>query len=303
MNIACSGHGHGRRRHADLRPVGCRRTMYFSIDDSGLRYTVGMGAMLDHEAEKSTYMVTVTATDSEDLTDTIEVTINVTNVNEAPMFAEATADRSIDENSAEDMAVGDPVTATDPDAGDTLAYSLSGDDAMYFSIDDMGQITVGADAMLDYEAEKSTYMVTVTATDSEDLTDTIEVTINVTDVEENPLLVKYDTIIEDGEIDRDEAIAAIRRYLAARGRYLSCRSDSGDPTLPRQLRLRRLAKLYGQKDTNVGIPPCTKQRSGAYVAVGGRKPGPNPAEPAGPGSTSEVGPRLTSGATFIPLRG
>ena len=183
---------------------------YFSIDDMG-QITVGMGAMLDHEAEKSTYMVTVTATDSEDLTDTIEVTINVTNVNEAPMFAEATADRSIDENSAEDMAVGDPVMAMDAD-GDTLTYTMSGDDAMYFSIDDMGQITVGAGAMLDYEAEKSTYMVTVTATDPDGETDTIDVTINVTDVEENPLLIKYDTN-GDKTIDRGEVIAAIGRYF------------------------------------------------------------------------------------------
>jgi hypothetical protein len=101
--------------------------MYFSIDDMG-QITVGMGAMLDHEAEKSTYMVTVTATDDSDAPNnsaSIAVTINVTNVNEAPMFAEATADRSIDENSAEDMAVGDPVMAMDAD-GDTLTYTLSG---------------------------------------------------------------------------------------------------------------------------------------------------------------------------------
>jgi hypothetical protein len=116
--------------------------MYFNIDNMG-QITVGAGAMLDYETKMS-YMVTVTATDPDGETDTIEVTINVTNVNEAPMFAEATADRSIDENSAEGTPVGAPVTATDPDAGDTLAYSLSGDDAMHFSIDDMGQIMVGA---------------------------------------------------------------------------------------------------------------------------------------------------------------
>ena len=160
-----------------------------SFDFDAATRQIKTKAALDYET-KSSYSVMVIATDSEDLTDTIEVTINVTNVNEAPMFAEATADRSIDENSAEDMAVGDPVTATDPDAGDTLAYSLSGDDAMYFSIDDMGQITVGADAMLDYEAEKSTYMVTVTATDDSDAPNSsasIAVTINVTDVNEAPM--------------------------------------------------------------------------------------------------------------------
>ena len=84
--------------------------------------------------------------------------------------------------------MGDPVTATDADSGDTLTYALSGVDAMYFTIDtSTGQITVGADTMLDYEAEKSTYMVTVTATDDSDAHNnsaSIAVTINVTNVNE-----------------------------------------------------------------------------------------------------------------------
>ena len=136
------------------------------------------------------------------------MTINVTDVNEAPMFETDMATREVAENTAAGMNVGAPVTATDADTDDTLTYALSGDDAMYFSIDtSTGQIMVGMDTMLDHEAEKSTYMVTVTATDSESLTDTIDVTINVTDVEENPLLVKYDT---DGDgIDRGDVIAAI----------------------------------------------------------------------------------------------
>ena len=184
--------------------------MYFSIDGMG-QIMVGADAMLDYETKMS-YMVTVTATDREDLTDTIEVTINVTDVDEnrAPMFAEATADRSIEENSEAGTAVGEPVTATDAD-GDMLTYALSGADAMYFTIDNMGQIKVGADAMLDYETKMS-HMVTITATDPGGETDTIEVTINVTDVEENPLLVKYD---RDGDgIDRGDVIAAIDRYFA-----------------------------------------------------------------------------------------
>ena len=185
--------------------------MYFSVDDMG-QIMVGADAMLDYE-DKSIYSVMVIATDGGGLTATtdVTVTINVKDVNEAPMFADTTATRSIDENSAAGTAVGDPVTATDPDAGDTLAYSLSGDDAMYFSIDDMGQITVGANTMLDYETKMS-YMVTVTATDSEDLTDTIDVTINVTDVEEGPVQ-RYDTDGTPG-ISIAELFVAIDDYFA-----------------------------------------------------------------------------------------
>ena len=91
--------------------------------------------------------------------------------------------------------VGDPVQATEADAGQILTYSLSGTDAGPFSItqdapattgtDEGGQIRVRAGTKLDRET-KSTYMVTVTATDSDNLSASIDVTINVTDVNEAP---------------------------------------------------------------------------------------------------------------------
>ena len=170
--------------------------MYFTIDSGTGQIMVGMDTMLDYEAAKTTYMVTVTATDSEGLSDTIDVTINVTGVNEAPPeFAADTATREVPENSAAGAAVGDPVTATDADSGDTLAYTLSGDD-MYFTIDNMGQIMVGMDTMLDYEAARAPTSVTVTATDSEGLSDTIDVTINVTNVNEEPVFATNTATLE-----------------------------------------------------------------------------------------------------------
>ena len=45
---------------------------------------------------------------------------------------------------------------------------------------------MGADTELDYESNKKTYMVTVTATDPSRAMTTIDVTINVTDVDEAP---------------------------------------------------------------------------------------------------------------------
>ena len=103
-------------------------------------------------------------------------------VNNAPAFASETASRSIAENSAEGDSVGGAVTATD--AGDTLTYSLSGDEAASFAIGaSTGQITVGTGASLDYET-KASYTVTVTATDTSNATDTITVTISVTNVDE-----------------------------------------------------------------------------------------------------------------------
>ena len=140
-------------------------------------------ATLDHET-KDSYTVMVTATDSSDASDTIRVTITVTDENEPPAFAEETVTRTIPENTAEGQNIGTPVSATDPDTGETLTYTLSGDDAASFSIiESTGQLQTKAN--LDFE-NKASYTVTVTATDKEDLSDSIEVTITVTDVDEGP---------------------------------------------------------------------------------------------------------------------
>ena len=146
-------------------------------------------AALDYETKMS-YMVTVTATDPEGATDTRDITINVTDIaveNLAPMFDEgATATRSIDENTAAGMNVGDPVTATDPDEGDKVAYTLGGSDEASFTINgSTGQLMTKA--ALDHET-KSSYMVTVTAMDADSATDTIDVTINVNNVDETGTL-------------------------------------------------------------------------------------------------------------------
>ena len=100
-------------------------------------------------------------------------------VNVAPVFASATATRSIAENTAANTNIGNPVAANDPN-GDTLTYSLEGTNAASFGIvGSTGQLRTSA--ALDFET-KSTYSVEVRATDLGGLSDTIDVTINVTDV-------------------------------------------------------------------------------------------------------------------------
>ena len=110
-------------------------------------------------------------------------TIEVTTVaaNTAPTFAEGTSTtRSVAENTAANINIGTAIGATDAD-NDTLTYTLSGTDATSFSINSStGQLQTSA--ALDYEA-KSTYTVTTTVSD-DSLTDTITVTINVTNVHE-----------------------------------------------------------------------------------------------------------------------
>ena len=123
--------------------------------------------------------------------------------NSDPDFGGDPVGRSVAENSAPGAAVGSAVRAADT-SGDAarLAYTLSGADADFYHIDgSTGQIRVGANTVLDYEAAVSSYSVTVTATDPSGASDDISVTIEVADVNEAPT-AGHDTATaaEDGRV-------------------------------------------------------------------------------------------------------
>ena len=141
-------------------------------------------AALDYET-KSSYAVTVSVSDDNGGSDSIEVTISVTDVNEKPSFPTQTATRSIAENTAAGTNIGAPFQATDPDSGDTLTYSLNRGDRYSFRIDpNTGQLRTHA--ALDFETKKVYNDLAIRATDSEGNFKAIFVTINVTDVNEKP---------------------------------------------------------------------------------------------------------------------
>ena len=132
--------------------------------------------------------------------------------NRPPAFDSATATREVPENTEAGENIGDPVTATDPDA-DTLIYTLGGADVSSFDIGrSTGQITAGAGTVLDYEA-KSSYTVTVTAADPSGSSAAIDVTIAVFAEDLGELGSRYDTD-NDKKIGKDEAITAIIDYFA-----------------------------------------------------------------------------------------
>ena len=99
-------------------------------------------ARLNYEDKKS-YTVTVTATDPSTLSDTITVTINVTNVNEAPVVVGQVI--GYNENGTGPVAT---YAATDPE-GHEITWELSGIDSGVFSING-GEITF--DSPPDFEA-------------------------------------------------------------------------------------------------------------------------------------------------------
>ena len=89
---------------------------------------------------------------AEDNDATASVTINVADVNEPPFFDGGIRTAiEIAENSPAGRNVGQAFAATDPE-GNTLTYSLSGEGSNTFAVNANGQMTVGADAVLDFEA-------------------------------------------------------------------------------------------------------------------------------------------------------
>ena len=108
------------------------------------------------------------------------------NENRAPVFNEgARATRTVAENTPASTNIGAPFTATDPDDGDTVTYSLHRKDRNAFRINpNTGQLQTRV--ALDYETKSAYDNLAVRATDSSGLTDAILVTINVTNVNEMP---------------------------------------------------------------------------------------------------------------------
>ena len=149
---------------------------------------------LNHET-KSSYAVTISVSDGEGGSDSISVTINVTNVNEAPVFSDGTTTtRAIAENVGANINIGTAVKASDPDTDDSLTYTLGGTNAASFAIDDkIGQLKTKA--ALDFET-KTVYSVTITVSDGS-LTDTITVTITVTNLDETPSNIA--PVFDDGD--------------------------------------------------------------------------------------------------------
>ena len=156
----------------------------FDIDsDTGQLKTK---AALDYET-KTSYSVKVVVY-NDHFMDPIDVTINITDVsnepvvvsNTAPTFKEgSSATRSIASTAAIGTNVGMALQIED-DAPAGAVYRLSGTDAASFSVEATtlghGQLKTAAGL------NKSPYSVTVTVTDSGGLSDSIDVTINVTGI-------------------------------------------------------------------------------------------------------------------------
>lgn len=146
----------------------------FAIDAASGELTVE-GA-LDHETAPS-YTLTVSADDGLQ-TDTATVTVDVTDINEAPTASSRAW--SIAENTATGTVLG-TVGGSDID-GDRLSFTItSGNHGTAFEIDSSsGEVAVSG--VLDFETRPA-YVLEVSVSDDE-LSDTATITIEITDVPE-----------------------------------------------------------------------------------------------------------------------
>ena len=145
--------------------------------------------------------------------------------NSEPEFSAETAIRTLPENSGAGVnVVGGTTAATDSDSGDTLIYSLTGTDAGSFEIDSNGQLKTRTGVTYDFEASENSYSVTVSVHDGKDaagdtdtttIDDTIDVTINLTNVNEAPVITTDSGTFAAFTVDENtETSVVIKTYTA-----------------------------------------------------------------------------------------
>ena len=174
-----------------------RDAALFDIDPANgqLRTRTGVTLLVG-----TTYTLTLVADDGRD-TARITVSIEATAAppNNPPVFSEgASATRSVASSAAAGTAIGQPVRATDADAGTTLNYTLEGTDAASFAVNSAsGQLLTRSGVTLD----RSSYTVVVVASDGT-ASARITVTINV-DLNTAPEFASASTsrsVVEQGSI-------------------------------------------------------------------------------------------------------
>lgn len=157
----------------------------FAVNSTSGQVTVIDSTQLDYE-NKTSFTLTVRATDTEPLSDTAVITINILDESDEPP---SMGDQSFNvaENSANNTTVG-TIDFTDIDVNDSHTFTIlsgNGTGLGAFQIDSTGKISVKDTAQLNHETTP-TFVLSVKVQDEGGQEDTATITINVTDVNENP---------------------------------------------------------------------------------------------------------------------
>jgi Ca2+-binding RTX toxin-like protein len=171
---------------------------YFVIDSA--TGELAFGAAPDFEGSNgNVYNITVTASDGV-LTDTQDLVVNVTDVNEAaPVITSNEGGDTAAIHIAENGTFVTNVAATDEDANTTLTYTIGGADAANFLINAAtGELVFNPAPDFESLAHGNIYNVTVTASDGA-LSDTQALTVTVTNVNEAPVITSTTTVFNVAE--------------------------------------------------------------------------------------------------------
>jgi hypothetical protein len=159
----------------------------FAVAASSGQVTVANNTLLDFESNP-VFNLTVQVADNgiPVMTDQAVITINLLDVNEAPVMNNQTF--QVEENSGNGTLAG-TILAVDPDNGQTLTYTiLSGNTGGTFAVAaSTGQITVANNTLLDFETNP-VFNLSVQVTDNgiPVMTDQAAITINLMNVNETP---------------------------------------------------------------------------------------------------------------------
>ncbi|WP_051947476.1 BspA family leucine-rich repeat surface protein [Muricauda sp. MAR_2010_75] len=157
----------------------------FDFDTATGKISLAEGKTLDFETDPE-YTVTIGVSDGNGGTDSKDITISVTDVDEAPIMGDQGFDAAEDITDADEIGT---VVATDPE-GATLKFDIIVDDSGLFEIDENGVLSLLAGKTLDFET-LTEHTITVEVTDGTTEPVTAEITITVTDV--------IETLAEDPE--------------------------------------------------------------------------------------------------------
>ena len=153
----------------------------YEISGSG-QITAALGAVIDYEdLAGPSHFLTVIATDPFGAEDTIDVTITITDVNEAPEIDGLESVQFL-ENDTRDVA---SYNTFDPEGDDVSWLALTGSDASYFILVD-GRLRFKQPPNYELRAN-SNYQVRLRASDGM-FTGILNVTVNVQDVNEPPAM-------------------------------------------------------------------------------------------------------------------
>ncbi|WP_172435952.1 cadherin domain-containing protein [Sediminicola luteus] len=158
----------------------------FTINESTGELSVSESASIDYET-KTSYTLTITVNDGE-LDASSTITVNITDVAENVAPVVAAQSFNLSEDTGAGALIG-TIIATDENA-DPLSFTISINDDDAVSIDgSTGELFLTDSTTLDFET-KDVYTITVLVSDGE-LETEVNITINITDVDENtaPVMV------------------------------------------------------------------------------------------------------------------